>query len=61
MKITNVKIVMPFDLSGLIRYSALVNGKTLVQHTSDNVFHKHLTREEWIDSVKTFAKEEITS
>jgi hypothetical protein len=54
MKITNVKRIEMdnIDLSGMVRYSAILNGNTLVQYQTDGIFIKHLSKEEWIAYVK---------
>ena len=40
------------DLSNIIRYSAVLGGTKLIQYSTDGIFHKHLTLQEWEDYIK---------
>ena len=54
MKISKLKRteMKNIDLSDNVRYSAILNGNKLIQYSTDGIFHKHLTLQEWEDYIK---------
>ena len=56
MKITNLKRIELNDLSGRIRYSAVINGDKIIQYETEGMFRKHLTLDEWEKYVKVHAR-----
>jgi hypothetical protein len=54
MKISNLKRIEmgDIDVSNSVRYSAILNGNTLIQYETDGFFYKHLTIQEWEDYAK---------
>jgi hypothetical protein len=54
MKISKLKRteMKNIDLSNNIRYSAVLDGTKLIQYSTDGIFHKHLTMQEWEEYIK---------
>lgn len=54
MKISKLKRteMKNIDLSNNIRYSAVLDGIKLIQYSTDGIFHKHLTMQEWEEYIK---------
>ena len=40
------------DLSNNIHYSAVLDGTKLIQYSTDGIFRKHLTMQEWEEFIK---------
>jgi hypothetical protein len=40
------------DLSNNIHYSAVLDDTKLIQYSTDGIFHKHLTMQEWEEYIK---------
>ena len=52
MEITKVTMKEVNDLSGRIYYSAVVNGKDLIQYSTDGFITEHLSLKQWVQVIK---------